>query len=364
MPKVIVVYASAGAGHFKAAQAIYNHLKEYPAGLEPEILDILDKTNPLFKFSYSNGYAFLIRQLPSIWRLGFWFTFNRFTRPLARAIGVFLNALNTAGFSEYLIGSNPDYVVSTHFLSSEISARLKREGRIKSKIISVITDFGVHPFWINRGTDLYISACDLTRQQLLREGVGENLIKVSGIPVGDKFLKKTDKDALLSKLNLEKNKFTVLIITGSFGIGPIKKTVAALCGQVQLLVVCARNNALFANLTRKNYPGVRVFGFIDNIEELMGVSDLIITKPGGLGISESLVMELFPLYIAPIPGHEEENIKILSEYGVGMKVNSVCDIKNAVIDFRGHPEKLMAAKELIRKIRKPYAAKDVCDAIR
>lgn len=362
--KIIIVHASVGKGHSKAAGALYNYLRQQRKDVKADIVDVLEKSNFFFKFSYRYGYSFLIRRLPLFWKLGFWITYLRPLRQFSRTIVSFLNRLSTTRFADFLIRENPDCIISTHFLPAEISAYLKTNRKIKSKVVAVITDFGVHPFWVSCGTDLYAAASEPTRQRLIDEGVvEESIIRVFGIPVDSKFLSEFNKDELSVKFNLGRDKFTILIITGSFGTGPIEEIVEQLLGEVQIIVVCANNKKLFRRLSRKDYPDVRIFGFVDNIQELMAVSDMIITKPGGLGIAESLVMELFPVFIVPIPGQETENMRILAEYGLGIKATNVASIKETILDFRDHPQKLIEAREIIRKLKKPFAAKDICDAV-
>jgi processive 1,2-diacylglycerol beta-glucosyltransferase len=361
--KIIVVHASAGAGHSKAAEALYNYLREHRDNVKADIIDVLEKSNFFFRLSYRYGYSLLVRHTPILWSLSFRISHFRILRPFTRGLALFLNRLNTKKFMEFLIRENPDCVISTHFLASEISAFLKIRQKIKSKLVTVITDFGVHPFWISSGTDLYVVASDFTKQQLIDEGIAESMVRALGIPVDTKFLGEFNKGELMAKFNLSRNKFTILVVTGSFGTGPIEEIVDALSQEVQIMVVCANNKRLFRDLNRKNYPGVRVFGFIDNIQELMAVSDVIITKPGGLGISESLVMDLFPIFIAAIPGQETENIKVLAKYGLGIKATNVKSVKEAILDFRNHSEKLISIKERIRKLKKPFAVMDICDAL-
>ena len=109
----------------------------------------------------------------------------------------------------------------------------------------------------------------------------------------------------------------MLVVTGSFGIGPIEEIVQLLCNDYEVLAVCARNKRLFGRLKARAYPHTHVFGFVENIDELMTVSDVIITKPGGLTISESLCMDLIPLFIAAIPGQESMNVEVLQNAGIG-----------------------------------------------
>lgn len=163
--KVLIVYVSAGAGHLKAAEAIYNYLKRHSSTIELKFIDVLDKSSFIFRSIYKFGYAFLITKVPLFWGWLFWITdfgpLGFFTRKIISILSKF----NTREFAKLLIQENADFIISTHFLSSEISATLKSTGKIKSKLISVITDFGVHPFWIAKGTDLYVVGSGVTSKK-------------------------------------------------------------------------------------------------------------------------------------------------------------------------------------------------------
>lgn len=361
--KIIVTYASAGAGHYKAARAIYGYFKEHCQQTSLEIIDILEKCLPLLRFSYTRGYLFLVKHGLFIWQFSFLITAFRplriFNRPIARII----NRLSTKAFAEYLIQEQPDYIISTHFLPSEIAACLKKQKKINSRIITVITDFGVHPYWISEPVDNYIAASEYTKKLLISEHIEESKIRALGIPVDEKLLQPYDKNILCAKFKIQPDKFTVLISTGSFGIGPIEEIVRLLHNDVQILVVCARNKKLKLRLQRLVYSNVSIFGFIDNMPELMAISDLIITKPGGLTIAEILAMELVPILICPIPGQEMENARVIEHFGAGQGAGSLADIKNLVLDFKAHPNKIRQIKENIRKIKKPQALEELYNVV-
>jgi len=361
--KIIITYASAGTGHFRSAEALYNYFKKNCSQHDIELIDALGKTHPLFRSFYRHGYPFLVSRALWLWGFFFWITSAKYLRPVTKAIAVIINRLNTQTLVSYLIKSNADLVISTHFIPSEIAAYLKKAKKIRSRLVTVITDFGVHPFWIADDTDIYVVASDFTKEQLISEGVKESSISVLGIPIDAKFLEQYDKNILCQKFGLAADKFTVLIVTGSFGIGEIEKVIDLLYKETQLLVVCARNKMLYAKLKKKDYCGLKVFGFIDNIEELMAVSDVIITKPGGLTISESLAMDLVPIFIASIPGQEAENAGFLAKRSIGMNIKDIACLKGIILDFKNHPEKLDSIKERIRKEKRPFAVRDLCDVI-
>lgn len=361
--KILITYVAAGAGHFKAAQAIYNYFKETNHYLDIELVDALGYCNSFFRNNYKNCYGFMINYTPWLWGFVFYLTSFGPLYPLTNLVHSFMNRLNASRLRKFLINADADYIISTHFLPSQIAASLVRNKRIKSKVITVITDFGVHPFWIHFGTDIYIASCDATRRLLISKGIREDRVKDLGIPIDSKFLKIQEKELLYSKFNIQKNKFTALVVTGSFGIGPIEKIVESLHKDVQLLVVCAKNKGLFHRLKRKNYPNVRVFGFVDNIEELMAVSDVVITKPGGLTIAELLARQLFPIFIYPIPGQETTNARVLEACGVGQSARNIEDIKGWVLAYKNYPDRIMKAKENMMRIRRPQAAEGIYNVV-
>jgi processive 1,2-diacylglycerol beta-glucosyltransferase len=364
MKKIIIAYASAGAGHHKAAEAIYNCFKKKLPDSEVLLVDVLEKSKPFFKNTYINGYYFMVNKAIWLWSLLFWITGVKFLRFLVHPFFLALDHIYTREFARFLVKEQPDAIISTHFLPPEIATYLKAKQKINSKIITVITDFGVHPFWIAKGVDCYIAASSITKEKLTNMGVRKEIIFDSGIPTDPKFATPLEKTDLRKRFGLAPEALTVLITTGSFGIGPVEEIVDELYTDTQIIVICAKNKPLYENLKAKNYPNVLVFGFVDNIEECMAASDIVIAKPGGLTTSEILCLDLVPIFIWPIPGQETNNIKVMQEYGIGKYAKSVRDVKDAVLDYKAHPDKILEIKDRIKKIKKPLAAEDVCNALR
>jgi len=361
--KVLVTYASAGAGHRRAAEAVYNYLKDNRQDLQLELTDVLPFSLWVFRVCYNSGYPFLVHHATWFWAFLFWVTEFEVTRKIGRFCSSVINYLCCKKFRDYLIQGKFDYIISTHFLNSELAADLKLKNKIQAKLITVITDFGVHPFWISPGTDLYIVASQLTGDKLGNLGIAKEKIKVCGIPVSASFAKTQNRGMLAQKFGIKAEVFTVLLMTGSFGVGPLEKIAKSLHQDVQVLVVCAKNKKLFLKLQKQNLENVKVFGFVDNAEELMAVSDMIITKPGGLSIAELLNMGLLPIFIAPIPGQEYENIKALSVYGLGFAPQNIQQIKELVVDLKDHPEKLQGLKVNIAKIASITACQEIAGVI-
>lgn len=363
MAEIIFAHASAGAGHQKAAEALYNYFIGHPCAYQLQLLDVLSGVDPFYRFSYTRGYPFLINHALFLWRFGFWLTSLKRFEGAVQNLTLFANRFNTSKFADVLIRRDPEYVVSTHFLTSQVCCDLKKHNRIRSKLVTVVTDFDVHPFWVNDSTHLYIVASEFTKERLKTQGIDNSKIVVYGIPVDPKFLCTHDKGSLREKFSLKPDMHTVLVITGSFGLGPLEEITDLLREEAQVLVVCARNKKLYSRLASKNYPSVKVFGFINNVEELMSVADIIVTKPGGMTIAEILTMELVPIFISPIPGQETGNISAMAHYGIGSVAKNPHDVLRIIREYKNNPEKLRLVKERIQKIKKPFAAMELYNEI-
>src|SRR3989338_1814577 len=147
--KILIVYATAGTGHKKAALAIKEALREIaPQDVQVSIIDSLDYTNVFFKWSYLKIYLLMVNKLPHLWGFLYYLTdnfcFNRAIMHLRR----FNNWLNSKRLVEHLLSSKPDCIVSTHFFTSEVISNLKKRGLLKSRLITVVTDYRLHSWWI------------------------------------------------------------------------------------------------------------------------------------------------------------------------------------------------------------------------
>ena len=400
MKKVFIVYASAGAGHQKAAEALYEYLKRTRPDLCLKLIDILDYSNHIVKFSYSKGYIFLITKFPWAWyllyRLSSFFANNYFR--------LFSDYLACQPFVDLLKKEKPDVVVSTHFLTSGVLSVFKkkhpqylmgqstgdlipchsresgnpdsRDSPVKPgndrippfsdrlpqdvfRLITIITDYTLHPYWIGDGVDSYIASCEYVKDCLLTKKIQKDKIKVYGIPVKEKFYLPSDRKTAAQKLGVDPLKFTALIMTGAVGIGPIKEIVQALADDVQLLVICGKNQRLFDRLTKLNLANVKVYPLIDYVDELMSVSDVVLTKAGGLTISESLAKGLPMIFFSSIPGLETANEEVICESGAGIKGKSVEEIKNTLFSLKANPSLYQDTKQKAINLRKVTTLKDL-----
>ena len=361
--KILIVYASAGTGHRRAAEALYKELLK-KKDIEVNLIDALDYTNLLFKYFYSHGYKFLIVRLPHIWGFLFYLTNNAIFNRLTTYPRTVINNLNSFRLKYFLVSLNPDVIISTHFFANGVIDHLRKKHKINSRLISIITDFNAHRFWISRGVDKYIVATQRTKEDLLSKGITDEKIEVLGIPVDPVFLGDLNRQRLAQKFSLRKDIFTVLLATGTIGIGPLKDLVDILRNQIQILVVCGNNKKLFNELKKEESNNLKVFGLVDNIHELMAVSDILIIKAGGLTISEALVAKLPMIFLPLVPGQEEFNARVLSVYKAGVIAGNLIKIKNLILSYKDSKKELQEFKSAIESIRKPNAINDILNLAR
>ncbi|MFH1062637.1 MAG: glycosyltransferase [Candidatus Omnitrophota bacterium] len=364
--KVFIIHATAGAGHKKAAEALYNSfIKLNVAQTEVKNIDILDHTNVLFKKAYPEVYIFLVSYVPWLWGIIFHLLNYPLLKPIINRIRYFFNSLHGAPIIKYVKEQQPDVIICEHFMAAQLMAVLKTKGLIKGTVICGVTDFGVHQFWVNTGIDYYLVASQSTKEELLAMGVKEDKIRITGIPIEDKFAKNTDQNQLRIKLGLELNKFTVLVTSGGFGVGPIKKIVDKLDNMdrdLQIAVVCGKNADMYEYFKTAIFKKkVQANGFINNMHEFMECADLIITKSGGLTVSESLAKGLPMLIIKPIPGQETRNAEIIEKYNIGKRLADVNSVAAYIEDLlKDDQKKLNQMKENAKKLARPNAAEEIC----
>jgi len=354
--KILVIHATAGAGHKKAAEAIYHGLQAQGRH-EAHIVDALDYTNPFFKKSYPWFYSLLVTRLPWAWAFFFALLDLPWMQPIVHVVRRIYNRINAHGLEKFLIKEQFDAIIVTQFLSAEVSAYLKRTGKIKSKVICVVTDFDVHRIWVNEGIDCYTGACDYTKTKLISLGVPAENVFATGIPTDAKFSRPVDKEALKKKLGLHDG-LIILVATGSFGMGPIEELVKLL-EEYQLLVVCGHNKALYERLKPLAHQNVHILGLVDNMDELMSVADVMVTKPGGLSIAEALVKRLPMIFFSAIPGQEINNVKVLSSYQLVQGECSLPQIVTTVHDWTANPQKFDGIRQRISLLSKPNAVSDI-----
>jgi processive 1,2-diacylglycerol beta-glucosyltransferase len=367
-PRILVLSASVGAGHMRAAQAVELALRETRPDALVRNIDVLELTNFAFRRLYGKAYLDLVNRVPHV--LGYFYDLlDQPRRPhsIRDRLRIAVEKLNLRRFTRMLKEHPCDLVINTHFLPAEIIASLRRGGTLQVPQVTVTTDFETHRLWVNQPCDLYFTATAEGAAYLRYLGVPAADITVTGIPIHPVFSRPRDRAECLARHGLGGDRPIVLQLAGGFGVGPIEKLYQALLQiptPIELVVIAGRNEEVRKKLETLRPPPqhrTHVLGFTDRIDELMAVADLVVSKPGGLTTSETLARGAVMVIVNPIPGQEYRNSDFLLEQGAAIKVNNQGVLAWKINELLSDPSRLAQVKANAVRVGRPRAAFDVVE---
>src|SRR5688500_15951871 len=364
--RILVLSASVGAGHMRAAQAVELTLRELAPDAEVKNLDVLTLTNAAFRKIYGSAYLDLVNHAPYV--LGY--LYDLMDRPRRAGskrdrLRVAVEKLNLNKFCDLIEEGRWDVAVNTHFLPAEIIASLRRKGRCNLPQITVTTDFETHRLWVNEPCDAYTTATEEGAANLQKWGVPAEHVHVTGIPIHPVFSRPKDRAGCMKSQGLVGDRPVVLQLAGGFGVGPIGQRFSAILEvptPLEVVVVCGKNAEAKAEMQQVAVPPrhrVKVLGFTTEIDELMAVADVVVSKPGGLTTSEVLARGAAMAIVNPIPGQESRNADYLLENGAAIKINNAATLPFKLGRLLGDKGRLEGLKERARRLGKPGAAYEV-----
>ncbi len=368
--KVLILSASAGAGHLRAAQAVERAMTEMNAVAEVRHIDVLQYTNKLFRTLYSKAYIELAIKAPGT--LGW--LYDKLDKPWENERRrLALDKLNARSLIKMLRDYQPDFVVCTHFLPAEIISWLKAKERLDAKQAIVVTDFDAHAMWLCHHYEQYFVALDETRVYLERLGIAPHKISTTGIPIDPVFSRPKDKREMRDKHHLQQDVLTILVSAGGFGVGPVGEILKAMMhlkNAVQIVAICGRNEELrlevekiAAALPKDAHLKVKPIGYTTEIDEYMAAADILLGKPGGLTTSEALAMGLVFIIINPIPGQEERNSDHLLEAGAAIRCNTLPVLSYKIDKLLGDKTRFAAMRDRALQMARPRAAFDIVEKL-
>ncbi len=372
MRKILIFYGSYGGGHLSAARSIKEYIDENYSDTETCMVDCIEYINKALNKVTTKAYSGMAKNAHWVWKKVYSGaedgTFAKLNDKAQKVLAIKLNKLIRL--------YKPDLIISTHPFSSHMCAVLKKKRKIKTKIATILTDYAPHGQWLMYPAyiDYFFVAHDGMREDLLKRGIKESQIKVTGIPLSNRFLAHYDKEKILSEFGLSINKKTILFFAGGeqgFGkdkIFNILKTLIENFPTLQIIAIAGKNEKLkqqFDELVEKNnsHDNVKVLEYTNKVPELMSVSDLVISKPGGLTTTESLASGLPIIVINPIPGQEEENAKFVEDNKVGIWIKKEDNIEDELYKILNSEEKLQSMKINARILAKKHSTKDICEIL-
>ena len=325
--KTLIIYASLGEGHKKAAFA----LKDF---LGAECLDLLDFYPPLFKKLQQDIYLYITQKIPFLWESAFNISKSKAVRFAVEKA----NAILLAGFIAYLRENKPEIIIATHFFPLPLISLIKKETGVK--VIVVVTDMRSHPIWAHQCADNYITPTQAAGEDLIKQGISRDKITAGYVALRQGFLQEIPQDALRRNFSLD-SRPAILFMSSATGNFPfLEKSLDVLSKKFNIFIIYGKNNRLKNLIERMNKPSVKGFVFYENIWELIRLSTVIIAKPGGLTTFEGVFCKKPFVFTHFIPGQEKENMDLLIAAGAARYVRSAPQLLDAIDYFCGKQKEL------------------------
>ena len=373
MKKALILYACYGGGHISAANSIKECIEKYYPDIEPITIDFMNYLNVTIDKLTTTAYEEMAKKAPALWGT----VYMKSEKGALARFSIDSNKLLAIKLHFLIKRYKPDYIISTHPFSSQMCAYLKKKNKLpRVKLATVMTDFAPHDQWLV-GSDYinhFFVAHEAMKELLVNKGISEKKVFATGIPLSNRFFLDYNKDTLLKDFDLSKDKFTILFFAGGrFGLGKkntykILEDIARYIDNVQVVAIAGKNKKMFDafNDTVKKYKrkdDIKVLEFTDKVPELMHISDIVISKPGGLTTSECLACGLPMIVINPIPGQEEQNAEFLENSNLAYWIKDDDNPLGVIFKVVNNKNILDGLKQNVSKYTKRNSTKEICEVL-
>ena len=361
--KIMILSAATGGGHLRAAHAVESYILHNSKGNSVLVVDTLKCIGPLIDHTCCDGYRLMVKRVPKAF--GTLYRVTNKETPMKRLMFHWNNSL-----SEKLIPlmrrERPDVILRTHPFATEMASCLKQTGVLKNvPLICLMTDYGPHQAWIASKVDAYVVSNEDMVPQMQRMGVPSEIVYPFGIPVKDVFFQPGDKRALRERFGLDPDKQTILFMAGSFGVTNVIRIFEDVCTldlDFQIIVITGKNERLFREFERavkRTDKPTRLVYFTNEVENYMHASDLLVTKPGGLTVSEALACGIPLAVFDAIPGQEEENTNFLLNHHMAVKLDEHTDTAQTIAMLLQDERELASMRASCERFDKSKSAQNI-----
>lgn len=360
MGKILIFTASTGEGHNQVAKSLELELDRL--GYDVIKVDFVKQTKKIVNRLIEDGYIILATKFPKLYGHLYNFTNrDKITKNIRKIIALEEYKLGKKLIKKY----EPSLIIGTHPFVVPLVDTIKRRGYYNCPVISIITDFEAHQVYISKHVDAYITGSYHTNESLIRKGIDENKIHTFGIPINRIFFEQ--KEEIIDKYD----DFKILMMGGSMGVKTMKKAFYSLLNannMFDISVVCGNNIEIYNELQKfaLEYDGskkINIIGFSNNVSQLMEDSDVIISKPGGLTVTESIVKKLPMIIPYYIPGQEGDNKDFLAISNIAINVKNEEDLPGVIDDLIESPDKLEKMRENMELLSNNYSINKLVELI-
>ena len=360
---ILIFSVSIGNGHDQVAHTIKNGFLMVNPNNKVKIINTISLISPLLDKVILDSYLNILKFYPKAWG-----KIYEKTNKLDPIIDIndITNKITSSRLKKPTLNFEPDIIFCTHSFPASIITNLKEKKVIDCPLITIVTDYNIHSTYINDYTDFYVIHHESLIPTMETYGVRKEKILPFGIPIKIDFSIPLDKNQILSNLSL-KNKKTILVMGGGLGLGAINGIVNELdkkLEDIQIIAIAGRNERLEAKLKNLNTVNdLKVYGFINNVHELMEISDCIISKPGGVTCAEILAKQKPLIIFSPLPGQESDNAEFLLNYGVAVTASGISRIPPLINQITNLEVKINSMKEISSYLKKPNATLDLINFV-
>jgi len=324
---ILLMYISENSGHHSATLAIERAIHSLNPAINVLNINGFRHVSPFIERIVNTLYMSAINRLPQVWDFLY---DNPSVERRIKSLKEGVNKKNHEKIRGLIEGHHCKVVICSQAFPCGMVAEYKKQYAPDLMLIAVVTDFVPHSYWIYDEVNYYVVASECAKEILMKKGIKEGKIKILGIPIDPKFNNKLEKIAVAKELGIQNDKPVILVMGGSRGFGPIKDIIRTIDNSnvdAYFLVVAGANQRLFKWLQkRNNRKHILAFPSIDYIDKLMSVSEVIVSKPGGITTAEALTKQLPMIIVKPIPGQEDNNTNYLLRAGVALKVDKIEDL--------------------------------------
>lgn len=360
---ILILSASTGGGHMRASRAIEGYMDEYDKDNNVKIVDSILYISKVLNKAITEGYIYLATKTPKIYGKLYeltnkeerWVSFvSRFNYLFAKKLLPLIDEFK------------PDVIITTHPFPTEMVSILKEKEFINVPLACIMTDYAPHKAWVTKKVDAYIVSNDDMVEEMKRIGVREEVIYPFGIPIEQVFFEHKDRESVLNEMELNPKLPTILMMAGSFGVTNIFKIYEDIINidmDFQLIVITGKNQKLydeFDKIVDNSKKRTKLIYFTNEVNKFMQAADMIITKPGGLTITEALASNKPMAIFDAIPGQEEENAEFLINHNMAIKIGNNKSCSEIIEELLINKEKLNNMQEACRAFNKSDSSKNIC----
>ncbi len=369
--KVLLLSVTAGYGHHATAKALEDQFRS--RGVTVQTVDVYDYLNKLLHDTISTGYLLSSKYMPLLYRVIYTLAENKNTEAFYPQFNIIhvVNALSSIKFERVIQDYQPDAILCTHVFAAQLIDEMKKRGMVSALTFGIVTDYTIHPFWEDVSRLEYIvTASELITHLAVKRGIARERILPFGIPVNPKFNEPCTKEEARKELGLKQDRPVVLVMGGRIGYSNCRKVVEEIAEtglELQIVALAGKNRRQLKKL--QELPDqigscrLYAYGFVDDVAQMMSAADCIITKPGGLTVTEAIAKNLPMLLIHPIPGQEERNVEFLLNNGIASLITKTFPLDEALYHMFTNPVRQETIRRTMAAIGHSDAAKRLVEFV-